>query len=103
MERSWRLCPRPLDDLAVRIIFLDGLHFRDHVVLLALGVDAHGQKHVLALREGTTKNATVCTSLLADLRTQGLARHSRAAPDDGTSRQYDSPENGHRDGQVTSS
>ena len=63
---------RPLDDLEVRILFLDGLHFRDHVVLLALGVDAQGQKHVLALREGTTENATVCKSLLADLRDRGL-------------------------------
>jgi len=63
---------RPLDDLEVRILFLDGLHFRDHVVLLALGVDAQGQKHVLALREGTTENATVCQSLLADLRDRGL-------------------------------
>jgi putative transposase len=42
---------RPLADLDVRIIFLDGLYFRDHVVLLALGVDAQGQKHVLALRD----------------------------------------------------
>jgi putative transposase len=63
---------RPLDDLDVRIVFLDGLHFRDHVVLLALGVDAQGHKHVLALREGTTENATVCKSLLADLRDRGL-------------------------------
>jgi putative transposase len=63
---------RPLADLEVRIVFLDGLHFRDHVVLLALGVDAQGQKHVLALREGTTENATVCKGLLADLRERGL-------------------------------
>jgi putative transposase len=63
---------RPLDALDVRIICLDGLHFRDHVVLLALGVDSQGQKHVLALREGTTENATVCKSLLADLRERGL-------------------------------
>jgi putative transposase len=63
---------RPLDDLDVRIVFLDGLHFRDHVVLLALGVDAQGQKHVLALREGTTENATVCKGLVADLRDRGL-------------------------------
>jgi putative transposase len=63
---------RPLDDLDVRIIFIDGLHFRDHVILLALGVDSHGQKHVLALHEGTTENATVGKALLADLRQRGL-------------------------------
>jgi transposase-like protein len=63
---------RPLDDLDVRIVFLDGLHFRDHVILLALGVDLQGQKHVLALHEGTTENATVCKALLTDLRERGL-------------------------------
>jgi transposase-like protein len=63
---------RPLDGLAVRIIFLDGLHFRDHVILIALGVDAQGHKHVLALHEGTTENATVCKALLTDLRARGL-------------------------------
>jgi len=51
---------------------IDGLHFREHVVLLALGVDSTGQKHVLALREGNTENATVCRALLTDLRERGL-------------------------------
>lgn len=63
---------RPLEDLSVRVLLIDGLHFRDHVVLLAVGVDLQGQKHVLALREGTTENATVCKALLADLRDRGL-------------------------------
>jgi putative transposase len=64
---------QPLDALDVRVILIDGLHFRDHVILLALGIAADGVKHVLALREGTTENATVCKSLLADLRERGLA------------------------------
>jgi transposase-like protein len=63
---------RPLDDVDVRIVFIDGLHFREHVILLALGVDSQGQKHVLALHEGTTENATVCQALLTDLRARGL-------------------------------
>src|SRR5262249_21679736 len=37
---SW--LTRPLDDLAIRIIFIDGLHVREHVVLIALGVDVQG-------------------------------------------------------------
>ena len=61
-----------LDDLDVRVVLIDGLHFRDHVIVLALGVDSQGQKHVLALHEGTTENATVCKGLLADLRQRGL-------------------------------
>jgi len=63
---------QPLDALAVRVILIDGLHFRDHVILLALGIAVDGQKHVLALREGTTENATVCKALLRDLRERGL-------------------------------
>lgn len=62
----------PLDGLDLRVLFIDGIHFRDHVILLVLGLDAQGMKHVLGLREGTTENATVCKSLLADLRQRGL-------------------------------
>jgi putative transposase len=62
----------PLDGLDIRVVLIDGLHFRDHVILVALGLDAHGAKHILALREGTTENATVCKALLADVRERGL-------------------------------
>ncbi|HEY6242063.1 MAG TPA: IS256 family transposase [Burkholderiales bacterium] len=68
--RTW--LATPLDDLDIRVVLIDGLHFRDHVIVLAVGVDAQGTKHVLALREGTTENATVCKALLADLRERGL-------------------------------
>jgi putative transposase len=63
---------QPLDELDVRVVLIDGLHFRDHVILLALGIAADGQKHVLALREGTTENAAVGKALLTDLRDRGL-------------------------------
>ena len=63
---------QPLGDCDLRVIVIDGLHFREHVILLALGVDSQGQKHVLALREGSTENATVCRALLTDLRERGL-------------------------------
>lgn len=62
----------PLDAIDIRVVLIDGLHFRDHVILLALGIRADGYKHVLALREGTTENATVCKAMLSDLRDRGL-------------------------------
>lgn len=62
----------PLDGLDIRVLFIDGLHFRDPVILLVLGLDSQGVKHVLGLREGTTENGTVCKALLADLRQRGL-------------------------------
>jgi putative transposase len=63
---------QPLGDVDIRVLLIDGLHFRDHVILLALGITADGTKHVLALREGTTENAAVCKAMLTDLGERGL-------------------------------
>jgi len=47
---------RPLGELSLRIIMIDGIVFHDHTVLIALGITADGQKVVLGVREGTTEN-----------------------------------------------
>lgn len=41
-------------------------------MLIGLGVDEHGDKHVLGLHEGATENAVACTTLLTSLRERGL-------------------------------
>lgn len=66
------LMSRELDKLSCTVLFIDGVHFGEHVVLAAVGVDEHGDKHVLGLREGATENATACKALLADLIERGL-------------------------------
>jgi transposase-like protein len=71
-EQLDELLGRRLDDLELVVLMIDGLHVADHVVLVALGIDAEGKKHVLGLREGATENATACRALLADLRDRGL-------------------------------
>jgi transposase-like protein len=48
------------------------VHIEERVLLVALGIDANGSKHVLGVREGATENAASCTALLADLRDRGL-------------------------------
>jgi transposase-like protein len=63
---------RRLDALDLPVVMIDGIHFRDRVVLVALGIDAQGDKHVLGLREGSTEATRVVTSLLADLVDRGL-------------------------------
>jgi putative transposase len=68
--RKWMA--RPLDDLDLRVVMIDGKVFRKHCVLIALGLDSEGRKHVLGLREGTTENAAVAKALLADLIARGL-------------------------------
>jgi len=54
------------------VVLVDGIHFRSRIVLIALGIDSEGDKHVLGLREGSTENATVVKALLADLVERGL-------------------------------
>lgn len=63
---------RPLGDLDLCAVFIDGIHFGEHVILCALGIDATGAKHVLSLWEGATENEIACKSMLEDLSTRGL-------------------------------
>jgi transposase-like protein len=63
---------RPLGELDLPVVMIDGIHFRDRVILLAIGIDAQGNKHVLGLREGSTEAARVVASLLSDLIDRGL-------------------------------
>jgi transposase-like protein len=63
---------RPLGELDLPVVMVDGIHFRDRVILLALGIDAQGTKHILGLREGSTESTRVVRSLLSDLIERGL-------------------------------
>ena len=63
---------RPLGDLDLPVVMVDGIHFRDRVILLALGIDARGTKYILGLREGSTESARVVRSMLSDLIERGL-------------------------------
>lgn len=62
----------PLHELDLPVLMIDGIHFRDRVVLIALGLDAEGNKHVLGLHEGSTEKAALVRSLLSDLIERGV-------------------------------
>ena len=62
--------PVPADLVA---LLLDGQYFRKECLIVALGVDAQGDKHVLGLWHGATENSTLVRELLADLRERGLS------------------------------
>lgn len=66
------LLSRRFEDVNLLIIYIDGMAFGDHVMIGAVGVDAEGRKHVLAIREGATENATVAKELLEDLVARGV-------------------------------
>lgn len=63
---------KPLGEIDLRVIMIDGKVFHDHTVLIALGFDSEGNKHVLSLREGTTENSAVAKALLRDLLERGF-------------------------------
>jgi transposase-like protein len=66
------LLSRRFDEVKLVIIYIDGMVFGDHVMIGAVGVDTEGHKHVLAIREGATENATVVKELLEDLVARGV-------------------------------
>lgn len=65
---------RSLSDQDFCVLFLDGKEFHDFTVIVALGIDYEGRKHVLGLWPGATENAEVCGALLDDLIERGLSQ-----------------------------
>jgi len=71
-EELKKLCERRLEGMELLVLYVDGLRFGDHQVLVAVGVDEQGQKHVLGLAEGASENEQVVKGLLEDLVGRGL-------------------------------
>ena len=63
---------RPLGELQLCAIVIDGTPFKGRQMIAAIGVGNDGKKTVLGLREGATENATVVRELLEDLARRGL-------------------------------
>jgi putative transposase len=66
------LMGRRLDDVRLAVMMLDGLEIADRTHVVALGITTDGVKIPLGLWEGSTENATLARSLLADLVDRGL-------------------------------
>ena len=71
-EALKQLAERRFDDKDILIVYLDGLIFGPHHVIVALGVDVDGGKHVLGLTSGASENAAACKALLEDLVARGV-------------------------------
>jgi len=67
-----QLCERNFADTEILAIYIDGIQFGDCHVIVALGVDTGGSKHVLGLREGSSENSRVVIDLLNDLVERGV-------------------------------
>jgi transposase-like protein len=61
-----------LSGLDLVALMVDGVHFAEHLCVVALGIGIDGVKHPLAVVEGSTENATLVTELCVGLRERGL-------------------------------
>ena len=66
------LLAAPLGELDLVALLIDGVHFGEHLCVVALGIGLDGVKHPLGLVEGSTENTSVVTDLLTGLRDRGL-------------------------------
>lgn len=67
------LLGRDLSSMRLAVIMVDGIHFADHVILAALGIDEDGRKTVLGIHEGTTENSAACKALLRGIIDRGVS------------------------------
>ena len=66
------LMSRRLDDVRLAVMMLDGLEIAERTHVVELGITTEGVKIPLGLWEGSTENAALARTLLADLVDRGL-------------------------------
>ena len=71
-EKVKQLMERPLGELRLCAVLIDGTPFKDRQMIAALGIGCDGTKTVLGIREGATENTAVVSSLLSELVERGL-------------------------------
>jgi len=66
-----------LDDRDFIVLMFDGIHVARRQMIVCVGIDMNGRKHVLGLRTGATENDIVCRDLIRDLVERGLSSQKR--------------------------
>ena len=61
-----------LEHIDLVALLVDGVQFAEHCLVVALGIDTTGQRHLLGLWDGSSENATVCQGLLRNLQSHEL-------------------------------
>lgn len=71
-EKLAAFVSRKLDNVDVVAMFIDGIEFAGHAVIIALGVTIDGTKVPLGLWAGSTENSVIATALLQNVIERGL-------------------------------
>jgi transposase-like protein len=66
------LMERRLDKINLAVIGIDGIAVAGEVLIIGVGIDTEGKKHILGLWQGSTENAETCKGLLNDMDRRGL-------------------------------
>ena len=66
-EKLAELLERTLDKVDLVVIGIDGLEVAGECLIIAVGIDVKGKKHILGLWQGATENTDICKALISDL------------------------------------
>ena len=66
------LMERSFHERDIMAVYLDGIEVAGHHVMAAVGLDGHGEKHLLGLVRGSSENAAVVKDLLNSLVDRGV-------------------------------
>ena len=67
-----KVAERRFDDTDILAVYIDGIRIAEQLIVVALGLDALGVKHLLGLKPGDTENASVVKALLVELAERGI-------------------------------
>jgi transposase-like protein len=76
-DKLKELMTRRFENLELGVLMIDGVHFGDQTVVIALGIDIKGLKHILGIWQGATENSQVVKNLLGELVDRGLSTEQR--------------------------
>ena len=72
-----KLAERRFDAIDILAVYIDGIRIAGQMIVVAVGLDAAGEKHLLGIKPGDTENAQVVKALLADLVERGIRQDRR--------------------------
>ena len=72
LKQLEHLRSRPLDELDLLVVQIDGVAAGDQMILMAVGIDSGGSKHALDFEIGSSESAAVVKALIDRLTKRGV-------------------------------
>ena len=72
-----KLAERSFTEIDILAVYIDGIRIAGQMIVVAVGLDAVGTKHLLGIKPGDTENAAVVKALLSDLVERGIGQEKR--------------------------